>query len=85
MLSILTIFSVQTHFFSGLNSSSTVAVGKIIRLKEYWFKNLSLFPLNRNLDGTQMPDLFVMWTHLDFGTHVSPKQLKSFLPSKSQS
>ena len=32
-----------------------------------------------------MPELFLVWTHLDFGTRISPKQLFPFLLSRSQS
>ena len=32
-----------------------------------------------------MPELFVIWAQLDFGTRASPKQSAGFLPSRSES
>ena len=57
--------------------------------KLYFSRSIGLknyhFFLHWNPDGPKMPELFVIWTHLDCRTHVSPKQMISFLLSRSQS
>ena len=62
-----------------------VAVEKTLLLRVISFKNLFFPFLHCNVDGPQLPNLFVIWTLLDFRTHVSPKQLTSFPVSRSQS
>ena len=65
-------------FFLGLTSSTKVAVKKTLLLREYGPKKLSFLFLQENRDGLQMAQLFVIWTHLVFCTHVSLKQVTSF-------
>ena len=56
---------------SGLTSSIKVAVEEISVSNNYWSKRLSICFLHWNLNGPQMPELFVLWTHVDFRTQVS--------------
>ena len=70
---------------TSLTSSTKVAVENTLLFKEYTPKKLSILFLRWNLDGPPMPRLSVILTHLAFGIHISPKQLTSFLLSRSQS
>ena len=84
MLLSLTNFNAQTNVSLGVAISTKVALEKALLSKENWCKNLPIF-LHSSPDGPQMPELFVIWTHLDFPNHVSPKRLTSVLLWRSQS
>ena len=86
MLLILTNLNVQKNLSSSLTSSTKVQgrIPKILLFKEYGLGKLSIRFLHWNFGGPQMPELFVIWTHLDFRSHVSPKALTSLFLSESQ-
>ena len=86
MLLLLKNLKFQTQFSSDLTFFTEVAVEKSLLVEKYWpAKTIIFLCFGLISDRPQMPELFVIWTHPDFRSHVSAKQLTCFLLSTSQS
>ena len=59
---------------TGLITSEKVAINLLVLFEWFWVDKLSIPFLHGNIDGPDVPELFVVWAHLDVGTRVSPNQ-----------